>query len=124
MKKIFVIAVLVLAIFGYIFAAGCTSPDTALSTTTEETPVVQGIVKPYDFDPQTIGILEVDSEPRQAMVWVDGEYKSTTYATIRDQWVGVHSVKLTKEGYEDYNTEVTINPDSITKITVTLNKIV
>jgi len=119
MKKILVFCILVLAIVGSIFAAGCTAMDN-----TSDNPLdnPHPIVKRYDFEPHTIGNLEVDSDPRSAMVWVDGEYKSTTYAKILDQFIGVHQIKITKEGYEDYCTEVSIEPDKTRYLTVSLQK--
>jgi len=119
MKKILVFCILVLAIVGSIFAAGCTMEDNSADNPSNNP---HPIVKHYEFEPHTIGNLEVDSEPRSAMVWIDGEYKSTTYAIIPEQYVGIHQIKITKEGYEDYSTEVYIEPDTTTYLTVSLQK--
>ncbi|MBI4447452.1 PEGA domain-containing protein [Candidatus Woesearchaeota archaeon] len=59
-----------------------------------------------------LGYLTATSNPRGASVFIDGFLKGLTQnpdsSIVFDLDVGTHSVKLTKVGYEDYLTTVTI----------------
>jgi len=67
--------------------------------------------------PQGTGTLKIESNPGNAEVHIDGEYKGQTpssgYLTIPDLTAGDHSLKVTKAGYKDWVGTVTIPSGSI-----------
>jgi hypothetical protein len=69
------------------------------------------------------GILSVKSTPSGAKVYVNGYYKGVTPIDI-SLAPGNYSVKLTKNGYEDYTTNSKILAEKTTTINTNLNKIV
>jgi hypothetical protein len=52
--------------------------------------------------------LTVRSDPGFAMVYFDGQFKGTSPIILTGLSPGSHQLKLTKFGYSDYNTNVTI----------------
>ncbi len=65
------------------------------------------------------GTLTINSNPSGAKVYVDGDYRGTTPLTL-NLTPGTHSIKLTKQDYEDYTTSVTLNPGESKTISATL----
>ncbi len=63
--------------------------------------------------------LKITSDPSEASVYVDDSYKGTTPLTLQLS-PGTHSVKLSKNDYEDYTTSVTLNPGESKTISATL----
>jgi len=66
------------------------------------------------------GYLSVSSTPSGADVYLDGIYQGTTPLIISDVSVGYHNVKITKFGYQDYQTEVYVRDGETTYVTATL----
>ena len=50
------------------------------------------------------GYVSIDSDPRNAIIEIDGDYRGTTPRNIPVS-VGYHTIKLTKSGYKDYTAE-------------------
>ncbi len=68
------------------------------------------------------GYLTVYSTPTNAGVYVDGDYVGKTPLKGYNLSTGTHTVKLVKDGYEDYVKTVTINPGETTKVEATLTE--
>jgi hypothetical protein len=70
------------------------------------------------------GSLEVKSTPTGAAIWIDdvntGELTDYTFTDVE---VGDYVVKLTKEGYKDYEETVTIEVDQTTTVDATLEEV-
>lgn len=69
------------------------------------------------------GKLNVISIPSGANVYVDNVYKGQTPITITKLSVGQHVVKLTKAGYNNYITTISITAGKTTKLNVVLTPI-
>jgi serine/threonine protein kinase len=54
------------------------------------------------------GTLYVESNPSGAEVYIDGYYEGTTPLTIPNILPGTYTVKITKDGYQDYTDDVYI----------------
>ncbi len=68
------------------------------------------------------GTLEISSNPPRARIYIDGEYKGMTPMTVK-LVSGHHSVKITKEKYQNYTTEVMLDPGEAKIITVKLSPV-
>jgi hypothetical protein len=65
--------------------------------------------------PQT-GSISVSSIPWSAVVYLDDQYKGLTPVTIQGVSLGTHSLKVTKDGYKDYTTSVTVPDGKMVKL--------
>ena len=73
---------------------------------------------------EATGSIQVNSNPTGAKVYLDGEDTGKeTNCTLEDVSVGSHTIKLTKDGYEDYETEVTVERDKTATISATLTSL-
>jgi len=70
----------------------------------------------------TTGSIQISSTPSGAKTYLDGTEKGTTPLTIADVAVGSHAVKLTKEGYRDYQTSVSVEGGKTATVSATLSK--
>jgi len=68
------------------------------------------------------GFLTVYSSPSNAEVYIDGNYVGDTPLENYKLSTGEHIIKIKKEGYQDYNKTITINPAEIMKLEVTLSE--
>lgn len=59
-------------------------------------------------------LLQLDSTPGGATVWVDGTSTGSRTATKRTLIAGTHTIKMTKDKYEDWNRTLTIQPGTLT----------
>ena len=66
------------------------------------------------------GILEVESYPRDAQIFVDGELKASSPTTLYNIPAISHEVTIRKEGFEDFETTVIIQAGRIEEIKATL----
>ena len=57
------------------------------------------------------GAIEIASNPSGANVYLDGVYKGTAPLNINNVLIGSHTIKLTKSGYNDVSSTVTVNSD-------------
>ena len=67
------------------------------------------------------GTLEVSSEPSGAEVYINGNYTGETPITVELE-AGNYTVEISKEGYEEYTTNVEVNAGDTTKITAQLRE--
>lgn len=100
-------------------------PDTTKPHIIEENPiptVIPTMIAPKDFTGQKPsvlqnqkrdpGMIEVRSNIPGADVYIDGVKKGTTPITIRDLPAGNHQIQVGQAGYQQFLTDVMINPGS------------
>ncbi|MBN1166595.1 MAG: PEGA domain-containing protein [Methanospirillaceae archaeon] len=100
-------------------------PDTTKPHIIEENPiptVIPTIVVPKDFTGQKPsalqnqnkdpGMIEVRSNIPGAEVYIDGVKRGTAPITIRDLSAGNHQIQVGQAGYQQFLTDVMINPGS------------
>ncbi len=63
--------------------------------------------------------LTINSTPSGAEVYVDGGYKGTTPLTVQ-VYSGTHTIKLTKQDYENYTMSATLKPEESKTLNITL----
>jgi len=68
-------------------------------------------------------ILEVQSDPPSASVFVDRQLKGITPLTLTDIPPGRHMVKFTLEGYQDWSERITVARNVVTTVTATLTPV-
>jgi len=86
------------------------------------------IIRPHRYElisetllaPVNTGSLYVDSNPRGASIYLDGDYEGETSRRIDFIPVGSHTVRLSKEGYRDYVQQVWIQANQTTTISISL----
>jgi len=72
----------------------------------------------------TTGSIQVNSTPTEAQVFLDGtDTGLTTDCTLTDVSSGSHTVKLVKEGYENYEESVSITAGQTATVSATLTMI-
>ncbi len=86
------------------------------------------IIRPHRYEyitetllaPANTGSLYVESTPRGASIYLDGNYEGETPRRIDFIPVGSHTVRLSKEGYRDYVQQVWIEANRLTTVSVSL----
>jgi hypothetical protein len=68
------------------------------------------------------GTLSVTTTPDGALVYIDGQMKGITPATIPGLAAGNHSVKLIRDGYQDFETSTVITPGTTSEFITGLSK--
>jgi hypothetical protein len=68
------------------------------------------------------GTLSVTTTPAGALVYIDGQMKGITPATIPGLSAGNHSVKLILDGYQDFETTTLITPGTTSEFITGLSK--
>lgn len=71
--------------------------------------------------PSQTGVLLIESDPAGASVYLDGDLVGTTPYTAKSVTVGDHAVRLSKTGYADIGSTVTITPGGTTEGQYTLS---
>lgn len=82
------------------------------------------IIKPHQYEyisetltsPVNTGSLYVDSTPRGASIYLDNNYEGQTPRRIDFIPVGIHTLRLSKDGYRDYVQQVRIDPQQTTNV--------
>ncbi len=72
--------------------------------------------------PAATGRLEIDSDPRGAEVFVDGEPSGRTSITLEDVSSGSHNILLRMPGFRDREVSVAVAADETTQVTETLER--
>ena len=73
-------------------------------------------------DPKPIyGILDVNSTPMGATIYIDGKNRGTTPRVLTDVLIGKRTVRIEKNGYNTDTKEVTIQEGKKTDLSVTLS---
>jgi hypothetical protein len=68
-----------------------------------------------------VGKIKIKSKPTGALIWLDGQSTGKmTNATLQDVPVGSHSIKLTKERYQDWEDTVAVTKNATTTVSATL----
>ncbi|MGC9064421.1 MAG: PEGA domain-containing protein, partial [bacterium] len=86
------------------------------------------IIRPHQYEyvmetfmPQVnMGSLYIDSAPRGASLYLDDSYQGETPLRIDFVPIGVHTIRLSKDGYRDYVQQVFIENNKTTTIFVNL----
>ncbi|MGC8840197.1 MAG: DUF4384 domain-containing protein [Candidatus Sumerlaeaceae bacterium] len=77
---------------------------------------------PREYKVARYGRIEIDSTPDNARVYIDGEYYGRTPHIIDRLEVGYHSLRLEKNGYEPYQTNIYVRPNDTRHIDVFLKQ--
>ena len=67
------------------------------------------------------GTIAIASNPSGANVYLDGVYKGTAPLNINNVIIGSHTIKLTKSGYNDVSSTVTVNSGRTASVSKTLS---
>ena len=70
---------------------------------------------------QKTGLLNIQSEPTGAGIYLDNEYKGITPVSLRNIPSGERNLLLRKEGYADYISRIQIVEDQTISIAAVLN---
>lgn len=70
--------------------------------------------------PEAMGALRVKTDITGAQIFLDGEEKGTTPATLRDLSPGPHQLALVKDGYEAHEQAVTVTAGKTELLKVTM----
>ncbi len=70
------------------------------------------------------GSLRINSTPTGVNIYLNGLHKGKTNRTIENLDPGTYNIKLTKDGYEDYETTETVDSGRQTTLNVTMDKFV
>lgn len=68
------------------------------------------------------GNLNIVSEPKGAEVYLDGTLMGNTPLALKDIDAGEHVIKVTKEGYVDAETTITLNPKENRNVKIILEE--
>jgi beta-lactamase superfamily II metal-dependent hydrolase len=99
-------------------AVPTTKPLTTLPTSVPTTvPTITPSMAPTSSG---TGSLSVTSIPSGALVYVDGTFKGITPVTIQSISTGFHQIKVTRSGYKDYSTSVSVAGGKPLSISATL----
>lgn len=93
---------------------GYTTVQKTVNVQAQRITMLTGIKLTSDV-PQT-GSIQVISIPWNAAVYVDDQYKGLTPVTVYGVSPGTHTLKVTKEGYRDYSTSVTITDGKTVRV--------
>jgi hypothetical protein len=78
-------------------------------------------VPPREYKVARYGRLQIDSQPSNARIYIDGEYYGRTPQIVDRLEVGYHSLRIEKNGYEPYQTNVYVRPNDTRRIDVFLH---
>ncbi len=68
------------------------------------------------------GNINIQSEPKGAEVYLDGSMMGNTPLALKDIDAGEHVIKVTKEGYVDAETTITLNPKENRNVKIILEE--
>jgi PEGA domain len=99
-----------------VYLSGYQTYYTSISLSKGQTAVVNVQFTP----PVTTGALSISSTPGDAAVYVDGVYQGVTPTVAGNLVAGPHTVILSKAGYQDWVSTVTVTAGQTTPVTATL----
>jgi hypothetical protein len=70
--------------------------------------------------PQETGSVRILSSPAGAEIYLDGEYRGTTPATVTVVPAGNHTLEIRESGYERWSSPVTVRAGSMLNVSATL----
>jgi len=104
--------VILLSIIGLFYFSYCCKE----APTTPTTPAIPEL--------PSYGSIQVDSTPTRATIWLDNEDTGKkTPALLKNISVGSHTIKLTKEYYEDFETAVIVERNQTTIVNAELEQV-
>ncbi len=68
------------------------------------------------------GNINIQSEPKGAEVYLDGSFMGNTPLALKDIDAGEHVIKVTKAGYVDAETTITLNPKENRNVKIVLEE--
>ncbi|MGB9600386.1 MAG: PEGA domain-containing protein, partial [Myxococcota bacterium] len=68
------------------------------------------------------GNINIQSEPKGAEVYLDGTFMGNTPLALKDIDAGEHVIKVSKAGYVDAETTITLNPKENRNVKVILEE--
>lgn len=86
------------------------------------TSAVRAAVAPAPVLPRFHGSLAINSEPRGALVWVDGQVVGPTPVLLKGVRAGSRVVRIESEGYERWSSAARVIADQNTAIVATLQR--
>jgi hypothetical protein len=69
------------------------------------------------------GGVDINSSPMMANIYVDGQRMGQTPQLLSSLSVGQHEVRISKRGYQDYSTFITIEENNIVQLSVHLDSL-
>ena len=106
-----------------VYKMECKKANHETSLTSQEiTPAMNGQTINLPAPNPIYGSLMVESTPRICKLYIDGVDMGTTPKSINEILVGRHEVKLTKEGYADYEETITINQGEKEQVKASMKK--
>jgi len=79
-------------------------------------------VPPREYKVARYGRVELDSSPDNARIYIDGQYYGRTPQIVDRLEVGYHRIRLEKNGYEPYDTNIYVRPNDMRHIDVFLKQ--
>lgn len=80
------------------------------------------MTQPERFDPRERGLLQVDSRPRGAQVFVDGRLVGTTPLLLSDVRPGTHAVRIDLRGHRRWVASVDVAPGERQRVAASLER--
>ena len=118
---------LILTIVSAVFACGCMEESEEGYLEDEELEYMEESEGGYledgesDYMEEPDGCISISSTPSGANIYIDEIYEGTTPTTISDVLPGLYTIKVEKDGYEDYLLEsVSVTAGDTTPISVDL----
>lgn len=86
--------------------------------------VLSGTTSNYNFTlSPLLGTINIFSNPSNAEVYVDGNYRGKTPLSITDVPSGTYNVRISLSGYEDYVGSIYLAPGDVKQINVSLKPV-
>ena len=70
-----------------------------------------------------LGEVDINSSPAMADIYIDGKKVGLTPQMVSDLLVGQHQVRISKQGYSDYNSTLTVKEGETSMLTAMLEKL-
>jgi len=90
--------------------------------TTSALAIIRPVSTPTLASSAVNGSLSVDTSPRGAQIYIDGNYRGISKSTFGQISPGSHTVEAVLEGYYTYTTPIWIEPDTTKDIRITLEE--
>ena len=100
--------------------AASTAPAAAAPVPTPP-PVPPTTAYPPNAPPETTGLVEVQSNPGAASIYVDGTFMASTPATLHLS-AGQHNMRITLDGYKEWTQDFSVETTAPTHLTAQLEK--
>jgi hypothetical protein len=98
------------------------APKTESAATAATPPVPPTTAYPPNVPPETTGLVEIQSNPAGASVFVDGTFMANTPATLHLN-PGQHSVRVALDGYKEWTQELAVQAGESAHVSADLEKV-